>query len=195
MTIGVFGGSFDPPHVGHVLALHYLFSIGEVSQVIIVPVYDHALHKPLSSYDVRLRLCDAAFGFQSGALPPERRDFPVTVSRIERELPRPSYTLRTLRALRQRHAGDDWRLIIGTDVLRETEKWHRFDEVAALAPPLILGRVGYPHQSAPIGVLPEVSSTAIRKSIADGDAESRRMVEAAVPVSVLRLIDQLGLYR
>ncbi len=185
MRTGVFGGSFDPPHVGHVLAAKYLLSVGLVDQVLVVPVFAHAHDKPLSPFDTRLRLCDAAFDGESR----------VGVSAIEADLPRPSYTLRTLEALHRAHPLEQLRLVIGADVLAETDKWYRFGEVANLAPPLVLGRAGVSLPDGPPVVLPQISSTEVRAWVKSGLARDRHRLELSTPFLVRELIDQEGLYR
>lgn len=186
--VAVFGGSFDPPHVGHVLAVKYLVSIGAVDEVTIVPVFEHAFHKPLTAFDVRLRLVELAFAGENG----------VNVSSIERELPRPNYTLNTVRALAKQRPDVQLRLVVGADVLFDIDRWHRFDELIELAPLLVLGRSGVSHPSAPVAVLPAVSSSEIRDRLAqqgsspstDNDAMLRRLV----PKLVLDHIFEQGLY-
>jgi nicotinate-nucleotide adenylyltransferase len=178
--VAVFGGSFNPPHVAHVLTVAYLLACFDVDRVLVVPVFEHAFDKTLVPFDDRVRMCELALGW----IPR------VQVSRIESEIQRPSYTLRTLERLKRDHP--DWQLslVIGSDVLFETHKWHAFDEVKRLAPPIVLGRVGHPHPDAPPPVLPEVSSTSVREALARGDD-----VSALVPRGVLEHVRARGLYR
>lgn len=185
MRSAIYGGSFDPPHVGHVLAAAYVLCIGVVDRVLVVPVFDHAHDKSLSDFTLRAQLCQAAFG----------ADPRVEVCLIEEHLPRPSYTLRTILALRELYPDDDFRLIMGADVLAETEKWHRFDEVISLAPPLVLGRIGAQQDAAPPALLPDVSSTEVREWIRRDTAEDRRNLELFTPCAVRELIAREGLYR
>jgi nicotinic acid mononucleotide adenylyltransferase len=119
----------------------------------------------------------------------------VEVSRVEERLETPSLTLRTLRHLAREHP--DWRLrlVIGSDVLFESHKWHAFDEITKLAPPYVIGRAGFPHPEAPPAVLPEVSSTRIRELAARDDAAARRELEVYVPQKVLSHLRQHALYR
>jgi nicotinate-nucleotide adenylyltransferase len=155
--LAVYGGSFDPPHVGHVLVCAYVLAAHEVERVLIVPTRSHPFDKPLAPFEQRLRMCELAFADL-------RR---VELSDIERELPQPSLTLRTLQALQARTPGVPLRLVIGSDLLRETSSWHAFEEVEKLAPPLVVGRAGFP---SPDGspLLPEVSSTEVRRRLRAG---------------------------
>lgn len=160
-VVAVYGGSFDPPHVAHVLVAAYVLAAHAVDRVLVLPTRSHPFDKPLAPFDHRLRMCELAF-----------RDLRrVEVSDLERELPVPSLTLRTLQALRARMPEAALRLVIGSDVARETASWHAFDEVAALAPPLVVGRAGYPLQDgAPL--LPDVSSTDVRRRLRAGETTS-----------------------
>jgi nicotinate-nucleotide adenylyltransferase len=181
-TVAIFGGSFNPPHVGHVLACAYLLSTQPVDEVLVVPVFHHVFGKELATFDDRLAMCRLAMEWIPG----------VRVSDIERELGGESRTLYTIEALRAREPDRSYRLVIGADVLADLSKWHRFDRIAELAPPLVLGRAGHPAPGAPPAVLPEVSSTVIRALAAAG-----RLGEAAalVPRAVARHIAERRLYQ
>jgi nicotinate-nucleotide adenylyltransferase len=185
MDVAFYGGSFNPPHVAHVLAASYVLTTGAFDKLLVVPVHAHALDKQLAPFDDRARMCELALGW----LPR------VEVSRIESELPLPSRTLYTLQALKERHPDWAMRLVIGADVLLETQKWHAFERVAELAPPLILGRVGIQHPDAPPPILPDVSSTRVRELLARGAApDASRELERLVPRTVLEYIREHGLY-
>ncbi|HEX7669846.1 MAG TPA: nicotinate-nicotinamide nucleotide adenylyltransferase, partial [Polyangiaceae bacterium] len=157
MRVAVFGGSFDPPHVAHVKAAKYVLSTGEVDRVLVLPVFEHAFGKPLAPFVHRVAMTRLAMAGESS----------VQVSALEESLGAPSRTLRTVERLGELHP--DWvcRLVVGADVLAETAKWHRFDDVVRLAPLMVLGRVGVAREDAPTPLLPEVSSTEVRQRIAD----------------------------
>jgi len=178
--VAVFGGSFNPPHVAHVLTAAYVLSCFDVERGLVVPVFDHAFDKALAAFEERVALCELALGWIPG----------VEISRVESEIERPSYTLWTLQRIKRDHPDWELRLVVGSDVLHESHKWHAFDEVKRLAPLIVLGRVGFPHPEAPPPVLPEVSSTAIREGIAKGSDVSQ-----LVPRRVLERVQARGLYR
>jgi len=185
-SIAVFGGSFDPPHVAHVLTAHYVLAVGGFDRVIVVPVCDHAFGKRMAPFEDRLALARACF----------EHDARVEVSAIEAELPRPNYTERTLERLRELMPDAAFQLVMGSDVLPETAHWHDFPRVCELAPPFVLTRAGHERPELPPAVLPEVSSTEVRELLARrGEAEADRRLAALVPRRVLELIDARGLYR
>ncbi len=184
MNVAFYGGSFNPPHVGHVLAAAYLTSVAGFDRVLVVPVFEHAFDKQLATFDQRVQLCDLAFS----------RLLDVEVSTIESELSAPSYTISTVKQLLTRHP--DWRLrvVVGADVLPEIERWHEADELQRLAPLYVLGRWGVSDSAAPPPLLPNVSSSQIRAWCAQGfdkDADLARLL----PANVLEAIRQWGLYR
>ncbi|HMR06062.1 MAG TPA: nicotinate-nicotinamide nucleotide adenylyltransferase [Polyangiaceae bacterium] len=184
MRVAFFGGSFNPPHVAHVLACTYVISTGLAEQVLVVPVYQHPFDKPLAPFEDRLTMAQLAVGWIPG----------VEVSAVERELEAPSLTLNTLQHLSREHPSWSMRLMVGSDVLFEAQKWHAFDKICAIAPPLVLGRVGFAHADAPVSVLPELSSTRVRELLADPSPSSRALLKAMLPHAVLEHAEARGLY-
>jgi nicotinate-nucleotide adenylyltransferase len=183
--VAVFGGSFNPPHVGHVLAVSYVRSCWGIRRVVVVPVFEHAFDKDLAEFSVRAELTRLAFEWL-----PE-----VEVSAVEETLPRPSFTLQTLTRLAADHPGWALRLVVGSDVLHERDKWRAFDRIETLAPLIVIGRAGHPHPDAPPAVLPEVSSTRVRELLRSDSSEANAELSALVPLRVRERIRERGLYR
>jgi nicotinate-nucleotide adenylyltransferase len=185
MQVAFYGGSFNPPHVGHVLAAAYLLSV-RFDRVLVVPVYQHAFDKPLADFEDRLQMCELAMGWLPG----------VEVSGVEASLGVPSRTLRTLEYLTARHPDWIFRLVVGADQLIESEKWHGFERIVSLAPLFVLGRAGVEHPGVPRPVLPQVSSSQIRKLLAHrGDEDAEAELGRLMPRGVLGFVEQHGLYR
>jgi nicotinate-nucleotide adenylyltransferase len=178
-TVAIFGGSFNPPHVAHQMVCLYVLSTEAVDELWMVPTYKHPFNKVLAPYDDRFAMCELA----AAALGPR-----VKVSDIERELQSETgRTLDTLRALHERHPATSFRLVVGTDILDEAHKWHRWDEIERLAPPIVVGRAGY---GDPDVALPNVSSTEVRARVARGDSAVPLVSRAAMDYMSRR-----GLYR
>jgi nicotinate-nucleotide adenylyltransferase len=178
-SVAVFGGSFNPPHVAHVLAVAYVLSTADVERVVVVPAHKHPFGKPLAPFDDRVRMCELAL-----------EPFPAaSVSRIEETLD--GLTLHTLEALKA--AQPDWslRLVMGADILLESEKWFRFEDVRKLAPPIVLGRAGVALAGAPPPLLPEVSSTRVRELVA---AKAWSDLAPLVPRKVIDYLRTRGVY-
>ena len=179
-VIAVFGGSFDPPHVAHVLVACWARAAGGVDRVLVIPTYAHAFGKKSVAYEARRTMAKLAFA-----------DLPfVAIDDTERDLGGESRTFHTLESLAKRHPGDSFRLVIGADILAETDRWYRWDDVARLAPPLVVGRGGYPLPPECPLEMPEVSSTQLREDIAAGVSITGR-----VPSPVIDYIEAHGLYR
>jgi nicotinate-nucleotide adenylyltransferase len=181
VNVFLFGGSFNPPHIAHVLAVTYVLATEEVDLVAVVPCYLHPFAKELAPFEHRFAMCEIAMGW----LPRTK------VLRVEEELGGESRTLRTVEHLREIHP--DWRLrlVLGADILREGPRWQGFDRVKELAPPVILGRAGVVTPDAPRPILPEVSSTVIRDTIRNGGAGA---IAALLPRGVLAYIEAHGIY-
>ena len=178
MRVAIFGGSFNPPHLAHQLAMTVVLSTARVDELWMVPTYKHPFDKQLAPYADRVRLCELA------AAPFSR----VRVSRIEEELGGESYTLRTVEALAARHPGDRFALVIGADLVAERERWHGWAELKTRVPFIVVGRKGSPAQGAV--ELPPISSTLVRQRLAAGEP-----VDALVPAAVADYIGAAGLYR
>ncbi len=184
--VGFYGGSFNPPHVAHALAVAYAALVGGFERILVVPVFRHAFDKPLADFAHRVHMCRLAVGFMQA----------VEVSEVEAELATPNRTLATLEHLTSRHP--DWRLsmIIGADQLAESDKWHGFARIRELVDLFVLGRVGVDVVSAPEPMLPGVSSTEVRALLARRHEPAvRTALETLVPERVLAYIDEHDLYR
>jgi nicotinate-nucleotide adenylyltransferase len=180
--VGVFGGSFNPPHLSHVLALSVVLARFDVERILVVPTYQHPFAKSLASYDDRVKMCELAMGW----LPR------VEISRVEEELGGESRTLRTIEHLHTKHPEWPLRFIMGADLVVESSKWFGFERISALAPPIVLGRVGVKYEGSPAPVLPEISSTEVRAMIGRGDWAA---LEPLVPREVIAFAREHGLYR
>jgi nicotinate-nucleotide adenylyltransferase len=175
--IGLFGGSFDPPHVGHLLAAAYVLATEPLDELWLIPVDQHPFEKPLvASYDHRVALCELL----AAQLPRTK------VSRVERESGQ-GRTVDLLEWLHRQHPDDRWALVLGTDLDAEREQWKRFDRIEELARIISVRRGGYGEGGVAI---PEVSSTQVRSMLKAGADVSK-----LVPRAVLQAIRDAGTYR
>jgi nicotinate-nucleotide adenylyltransferase len=181
-TLAVFGGSFNPPHIAHVLAAAYVLTMeNEVDGLWIVPVFQHPFAKPLAPFEDRMLMCELAFGW----LPK------VKVSSVEQQLGGESRTIRTVRCLKDQYPDTQFRLVYGSDILEEAPRWVAFEELSRLAPPIVLGRRGWSGSDRGPGLFPEISSSQIRQALQQGNLSD---VRKWVPPTVLRHIEARGLY-
>ena len=186
LPVALFGGSFNPPHVGHVLSVAYVLSTELVERVVVVPVFEHALGKQLARYEHRVAMVESAFGW----LPR------VEVSTIESRLGAPSLTLRTIEALLSEHPDWNLRLLVGSDILGEIQRWHAFAEIEKRAPLLVLPRAGAGTSDERAPLLPRVSSSEVRGLLASlaTDPAAHAALSALLPRAVLDYVKTHALY-
>jgi nicotinate-nucleotide adenylyltransferase len=196
LRVGVFGGAFNPPHIGHlVCAQEALLELG-LDRVLLVPVGE-APHRSLEDDpggEVRAALVEAAVGDDSR----------FEVSRMELERSGPSYTADTLVALREESPEDELFLILGGDQAAALPSWHEPEQVLSLATVCVIERVGFGHSAVGIRLsrlrgadrvrylhmpLIQVSSTGIRRRVREGVS-----IRYLVPDVVRERIEEAGLY-
>lgn len=169
MRIGILGGSFDPIHVGHAIIASYIMRHTSLEQLWLMvtpenPWKEGQLH---ASELHRLRMTELVTRHIEG----------VTTSAFEMQLPRPSYSVDTLRALRERFPQHEFVLVIGADNWVEFDRWRDHEEILRHHHVMVYPRLGYDIQvpdelqervtivQAPII---EVSSTMIRQELQQG---------------------------
>ncbi len=183
--VALFGGSFNPPHVAHQLVALYVLETCEVDELWFVPTWLHPFGKPLAPYPHRIAMCELA----CGGLGPRAK-----VSRAEEAIAqRPGFvSSRTLDLVEMlvESEGMSFRLVIGSDILDETDKWYRWDDLVALAPPIVVARAGARVGGSFGPVMPDISATKIREMLVARD----RSVAELLPRSVLGYIAAHGLY-
>jgi nicotinate-nucleotide adenylyltransferase len=187
VKIGIFGGTFDPPHVGHLIAAQDALIVLGLDKVLFVParVPPHKQQENVSPAAVRLRMLEAA----------TRGDDRFEISDVELKRTGPSYTVDTLRELKAMHPADQLFLLIGVDQVREFRTWREPDQVLELARLVMLERGGAEasaagdivHQNVAVTRI-DVSSTLVRERVAAG-APIRYLVPA--PVAEIIAADRL----
>lgn len=190
--VGIFGGSFNPPHVAHLIVAEIVREQFELDRILWVPNYQSPLKVTRDLADVRDRLA------MTRAATSDNDAF--TVSEVEIQRAGVSYTVDTVRTLQERHPNAEFHLIIGSDSLDGLERWHEPDELLARVPFIVFQRPGFAEAPARAGrkgrvafadaPLLEISSTEIRKRIRSG-----RSIRYMVPETVRELIRSRNLYR
>jgi nicotinate-nucleotide adenylyltransferase len=179
--VALLGGSFNPPHVAHVMAAWWTLATEPVKELWLLPSWRHPFAKPLAPWEDRVRMCRLAIARVRGA----------HVCTAEAELaddPLCGKTARTLEHLAGKHPGYRFALVIGADILADTAKWYRWDRVQELARIIVVGREGYPGGGEPR--LPAISSTLVRERLERGAPAG-----GLVPRAVLAYVADHGLYR
>ena len=176
--VALFGGSFNPPHVVHAMVCLYLLQTG-AEEVWLIPTFAHAFEKKLAPFQDRLTMC-RHMAKQLG----DR----VRILDIEGERPGKSYTIDTVRLLKERHANTHFSWVVGSDILDEVNRWKDFDLLTKLVDFRVLSRGGH-HVDASEVAFPRLSSTQIRADLAEG-----KDVHERLPVAVYQYIVGAGLY-
>lgn len=130
--VGVFGGTFDPPHVAHLEIASEVKDTGLVDKVLMVPCFRHVFDKKPVSFYHRIQMCRQLV---NGV------DF-IEVSDIEKKMETPGRSLALIEALEGLYPTCTFRLVLGADIYLEKDKWHRFDLIEQKASPIYFARKG-----------------------------------------------------
>jgi nicotinate-nucleotide adenylyltransferase len=196
MRTGILGGTFNPPHLGHLVAAQEAYRELDLDQVMLIPA-GIPPHKPVEDEpgaEHRLQLCRLAVG----------DDDRFTVSDLELRRDGPSYTVDTLDVLRSQSPSDDLFLILGGDIAAGLPDWHESERVLELATVAIAKRRGTA-KAAVEGALATlaggerarffqmprigISSTMVRRRVRAGQP-----IRYFVPDPVMHYIERHGLY-
>ena len=190
MTIGIYGGSFDPIHTGHAIVANFVSQCNVVDEVWLMVSRKNPLKEndTLASEKERLEMASLV---ASGC----KR---VRVSDLEMGLPYPSYTYHTLQELKRIYPQHNFKIIIGSDSLERFSQWRNHERIQKEFGVIVYPRPGYPMKGEePEGFTflqgaPEfsVSSTLIRDYAASG-----WNINYFVPLSVAEYIEKHKLYR
>lgn len=192
MRIGIFGGSFDPIHIGHAIIAHHIISSGAVDRLwlMVSPMnpLKAGLEHQVADTD-RLRMVEMV----------SRHIEHVETSAFEFTMPRPSYTIDTLNALKEKFPDDEFYLIIGADNWEVFDKWRNHEEILAKYHILVYPRLGHAvsipkdmsdRVSLVDAPIIELSSTQVRQRLVEGLS-----VRYYVPDEVLEHIEHKKLYQ
>jgi nicotinate-nucleotide adenylyltransferase len=191
MDIGLFGGSFNPPHVAHLIVAEVARDQFGLDEVWWIPnaTPPHKSQDELASVDHRVEMTRRAVA-----------DNPAfRLCNIEVERAGTSYTIETVRALQDKHPDTNFGLLIGSDSLDHFGEWHRPEEIAERVPLVVYKRPGVievvpeprfaNHVRFVAAPVMEVSGTEIRSRRRAG-----RSIRYLVPEAVRTYIDKRGLY-
>ena len=189
MRIGLFGGSFNSIHYGHIRLARQLLALAALDEVwfVVSPQNPLKQQNDLLDDDLRLQMVEMALQREKG----------LWACDIEFRLPRPSYTWNTLQTLRQEHPDDEFTLLIGGDNWERFPLWYRADDIVRDYDIVVYPRTGSDideRQLPPTVRIVRtrrinISSTMIRQRIALGQTLSR-----LVPKAVADFIEKKRLY-
>ena len=189
MTIGIYGGSFDPIHTGHATVANFISQCNVVDEVWIMVSKKNPL-KINKTYASDFHRLEMAKIVASGCVN-------VKVSDIEMYLETPSYTVNTLKELKKRYPEHNFKFIIGSDSLQNIYQWKNIDVILKEYGLIVYPRPGYPMpELEPVGMqflngAPEfsMSSSLVREYVSSG-----WNINYFVPLSISEYIKKNNLY-
>lgn len=189
--IGIFGGTFDPPHLGHVaiaLEVRHILRLDRVLLMVANDPWQKTGQRSVTPAPIRAAMTHAAVAGCEG----------LDVSEIELDRSGPTYTAETLEDLRAAEPDADLFLIVGSDAAAGLDSWNRPHDVRDLATTVVVDRGGrqggrppdaWPHVVVDVPAL-EISSSDLRRRVAEGEP-----IRGLVAGGVADLIEARGLYR
>ena len=190
MKTGLFFGSFNPIHVGHLIIANYMANHVDLDEVWFVVSPQNPLKEKSSLGNVYDRLEMAKLAIENTSN--------IKVSDIELSLPKPSYTIDTLSYLKEKYPEKEFALIMGADNLASFKKWKNYEVLLKNYQIYVYPRPGadvsewenHPSITFTTTPLMEISSTFIRKSL-----KEKKNVQFFVPDKVLAFIESKNMYR
>lgn len=186
--VGIFGGSFDPVHTGHVEAVNSFLNSGLIDEVwvLLTPIPPHKTNQKQADFSHRLKMLQLVFSDHEK----------VQVRDLEKDLTTPSYSLQTIRYLKKEYPENIFFLCIGEDSLESFHKWYKYNEILNESTLLVVNRPGFDHSCVDSKILEntifvdhkplDISSTQIR------DGVDRNY---SIPDTVRRYIQDHNLYQ
>jgi len=189
--IGILGGTFDPVHKGHVTIAKAFLDSGFIDELWVMPAPDppHKREQDVTSFDIRQKLLKIAFeGIHH-----------IYISSFEKDLDKPSYTLRTIRALKKQYPDDQFILCLGSDSILHIDSWFHADELIKETIFLVAYRPGFNPEELPERIRNKchfvehspinVSSTELKKKL------KAHRPTPMIPKAVSEEINKLSLYQ
>jgi nicotinate-nucleotide adenylyltransferase len=182
--IGIFGGTFDPIHCGHLILARDALEQLELDELLFIPaaISPHKLAQVPSAADIRVEMLRAAIEEESR----------FCLDTLELDRPAPSYAFDTMEALRSREPGAAFVYLIGEDNVSKLPTWHRFAELSKMVQFAVLDRSGlktaHPYPTVRRHI--DISATDIRKRVA-----RRESIRYLVPPAVEKIIRERELYQ
>jgi len=177
--VGIYGGTFDPIHRGHLHVITQLFKRDLIDQILLIPAGQPLLRscEPTASGEQRRKMCELAVS----SLPEEIKN-KVRVNPIEILRQGPSYAIDTVESVSQTFPDDQIYLIVGADAFSKMDQWHRVQDLQKMVSVICINRPGYPATGIEIEAL-DAAATTIRQGLS-----------ADVPGIVAGFIRENGLY-
>lgn len=186
--VGILGGTFNPPHLGHLIIAEQVRDQLDLDKIVFLPTAEpphSSINKKTISSDIRVELLDLAIHTNP--------NFEMELYEVEKG--GKNYTYNTMKALVDLYPAVDFYFIIGADMIEDLPTWHEIDKLVELVQFVGVNRPGYAVETDyPLIMvdvpLVDISSSAIRKKVAQGCS-----IQYLVPENVQNYIEREGLYQ
>jgi nicotinate-nucleotide adenylyltransferase len=190
--IGLYFGTFNPVHVGHLAIANHMVEFSDLDQVwmVVTPHNPHKKKSTLLDNNHRKMMVDIAL-----------EEYPnIKSSAIEFDLPQPNFTVNTLAVLEEKYPKQKFCLLMGEDNLKSFHKWKNFEVILSRYELFVYPRLtpnkatalleNHPNVTRVAAPIMEISSTAIRKAI-----KSKKNVRPLLPQNVWQYLDEMNFYK
>ena len=190
--IGLYFGTFNPVHVGHLAIANHMVEFSDLDQVwmVVTPHNPHKKKSTLLDNNHRKMMVDIAL-----------EEYPnIKSSAIEFDLPQPNFTVNTLAVLEEKYPKQKFCLLMGEDNLKSFHKWKNFEVILSRYELFVYPRLtpnkatalleNHPNVTRIAAPIMEISSTAIRKAI-----KSKKNVRPLLPQNVWQYLDEMNFYK
>lgn len=190
MHISLFGGSFNPPHLGHQIVINQAFElIPKLEKIWLLPDYQHAFAKNSDLAPVKHRLTMTKML--------ETSQVRTQTCKLDQKMP--GYTLTAVHYLQTKYPQHQFSCLIGSDQLKVFTQWHQYQKLLKLIPFYVYPRAGFPLKplfpnmtalTHPLQIITNISSTTIRQRL-----QAKLAIKHLIPAPVLKYINQHHLYQ
>ncbi|WP_251554772.1 nicotinate-nucleotide adenylyltransferase [Neobacillus muris] len=186
MKVGILGGTFDPPHNGHLLIANEVLHALELDEVWFMPNREppHKVKSGTVTNEDRLQMLELAI----------QDNHAFQIQPIELERPGRSYTVDTMKLINSRYTDHQFYFIIGADMIEYLPKWHKIDELVQLVQFVGVERPSYSHQTMYPVLYVDVPAMEVSSSMIRDRLENGRTVRYLLPDSVIQYIEENHLY-
>lgn len=183
--VGILGGTFDPPHIGHLIIAEEVRRALALEEIWFIPSYEPP-HKAKATIDAKTRLNMLSLSIE------DNRSFKVNPIEIQRQ--EKSYTIHTMKILTEQNPQIKFYFIIGADMVEYLPNWYKIDELIELVTFVGVGREGYSIESSypvvPVEIpMINISSSMLRERLQKGES-----AKYLIPEQVYRYIKEHRLY-
>ena len=190
--IGLYFGTFNPIHVGHLAIANHMVEFSDLDQVwmVVTPHNPHKKKSTLLDNNHRKMMVDIAL-----------EEYPkIKSSAIEFDLPQPNYTINALAVLEEKYPKQKFCLLMGEDNLKSFHKWKNFEVILSRYELFVYPRLtqnkasalleNHPNVTRVAAPIMEISSTAIRNAI-----KSKKNIRPLLPQNVWQYLDEMNFYK